>query len=82
MRTFHLLRLEDESGVSGTGVVAEGVRATDMRCVLFWLTEPGAMGIYRSIEELLAIHGHGGKTQVLWLGEQVESETGQGDNQR
>jgi hypothetical protein len=63
---FHLHRREDESGVSGTGVVAEGVRFSDGRCVLRWLTAVSSIAIYDSIEDLIAIHGHKGKTILQW----------------
>src|SRR5690349_8384191 len=70
IRRFALLRAEDESGVSGTGLVAEGVESSDGRVVLFWLrsaadpARPGCLGVYTSLGEMLAIHGHGGRTRV------------------
>ena len=42
MQRFSLKRLEDETGISGTGYVAEGVEFTHGKCVLVWLTEPGS----------------------------------------
>ncbi len=36
MKQFHLVRTEDESGVSGTGYVAEGVIFSNGWCVLRW----------------------------------------------
>jgi hypothetical protein len=36
MRRFRLQRLEDESGVSGVGYVAEGCESTDGRVALRW----------------------------------------------
>jgi len=66
MIRFHLHRREDESGISGTGMVAEGVRFSDGRCVLHWLTDVSSIAIYDNIENLVAIHGHKGKTIVQW----------------
>ena len=66
MRTFKLQRLEDQGGVSGTGIVAEGVQFTSGRCVLSWLTATTSLGIYADIETLVEIHGHGGRTLVIW----------------
>ena len=37
MRTFTVLREGDESGVSGTGTVAEGVEFGDGTCVIRWM---------------------------------------------
>ena len=64
MRTFKLVRIIDDSGVSGTGVVAEGVLFSNDAVVISWLTEHQSLGIYPSMEELIAIHGHGGHTVV------------------
>ncbi len=66
MRTFHLYREVDESGVSGTGIVAEGVMFSNCWVALHWLKEYTCVNIYPSIAEVMAIHGHGGKTKVLW----------------
>ena len=66
MRTFHLHREEDESGVSGTGVVAEGVLLTNTKVVVSWLTIHKSIAIYDSLAEMQAIHGHGGKTRIVW----------------
>ena len=66
MRTFYLERLEDETGISGTGVVTQGVEFSDGTCVMKWLTGTSSIGIYNSIEELIQIHGHEGKTVLRW----------------
>ena len=67
MRLFRLNRLEDESNVSGTGIVAQGVVFDDGTCVLRWLTQHSSTAIYGSVEEMISIHGHGGKTVLEWL---------------
>ncbi len=67
MRTFDLNRVEDETGVSGTGIIAEGVEFTNGTCALVWLTEVHSIAaIYDSIDTLVKIHGHGGMTIVEW----------------
>jgi len=66
MKTFHLLRTEDESGVSGTGIIAEGSMDHNGTCFLSWLTKYQSWGIYPSLEVLVAIHGHGGATKVVF----------------
>lgn len=68
-RRFYLLRQEDESGVSGTGVVAVGVEFPSGQCVIEWVTkrtEGGSLGVYDSMAALEQVHGHGGKTEVCW----------------
>lgn len=64
MRRFYLRRLVDETGVSGTGVITEGVEFSDGTCVMRWLTATSSIAIYNNIIELLKIHGHAGKTLV------------------
>ena len=66
MRNFWLKRIEDESGVSGVGVVAEGTQFENGKCVLAWVTQFQSVAVYDSIEELERIHGHNGKTLVVW----------------
>lgn len=67
MRRFHLQRNEDETGVSGTGVVAEGVQFTDGRCTIRWRTARASTADYDSITDLEEIHGHQGRTVVVWV---------------
>ena len=63
-RLFRLLRDEDESGVSGTGYVADGVRWHDGTCTVHWRTEHTSTTVYKDFPTVLAIHGHGGKTRA------------------
>lgn len=67
MRRFIFVRDQDASGVSGTGVVAEGVRFATGRCALSWLTNPSSLGIYNDVAEMMQIHSHGGATRLEWL---------------
>lgn len=67
MRRFELHRVEDKTGVSGTGVIAEGVEFGDGTAVLRWKTQFRSTGFYASMTELEAIHGHGGTTKTVWL---------------
>ena len=62
---FYLNRIEDESGVSGTGVVARGVILPSGHCVLEWLTFTSSIAIYKNVNDLMEIHSHGGKTQII-----------------
>jgi len=66
MRSFVLYRREDASGVSGIGVVAEGAKFSDGSASLRWLTKYTSTAVYESMEVLEAIHGHGGKTVVIF----------------
>jgi hypothetical protein len=66
VRSFHLNRTEDESGISGVGIVAEGVVFADGGVMLYWLTQYRSVAFYKSVEDLEAIHGHHGRTAVIW----------------
>lgn len=69
MRRFQLHRDEDETGVSGTGIVAEGVQFTDGHVALRWLTDHTSTAIYGDLLDVSVIHGHGGKTRIVFLDE-------------
>lgn len=66
MRQFSLQRNVDETGISGTGRVAEGVVFSNGWCALTWLTPYTSVVFYPSIEDVRFIHGHGGKTQIVF----------------
>jgi hypothetical protein len=66
-KRFILYRREDETGISGTGIVAEGVQFSTNKCVIAWLSETPSVEVYDTLEEMLHIHGHNGKTVVKWI---------------
>ena len=65
MKMFYLKRTEDESGVSGTGRIAQGFIFDNGKVALTWLSEHPSVTVYDSIGEVTAVHGHGGKTEVV-----------------
>jgi len=70
MKQFHLERKEDETGVSGTGKVAEGVIFGNGKVAMNWISDntnidASSLGIYDSIDDVRKIHGHEGKTEVV-----------------
>jgi len=67
MRRFLLQRDHDVSGVSGTGVVAEGVQLTSGRVVMQWLGSTPSIVFHESMDNVELIHGHGGNTWVNWI---------------
>jgi len=73
--SFSLVRTEDESGVSGTGTVAVGARFPGGRCVVSWLTPVTSVTVYDSVSDVVAIHGHGGKTRLKWDDDTVPPKT-------
>jgi hypothetical protein len=74
-RMFTLVRENDVTGISGTGVVAEGIEFSDGVAVIRWLdtaTARKANGvkpttvIHESIASVVALHGHRRSTYVLF----------------
>jgi hypothetical protein len=66
-RRFHLIRDIDETGISGTGCIAEGVQWSNGWCSLMWLTEYFSLVVYPDIKSVEKIHGHQGKTRIVWV---------------
>lgn len=66
-RLFVLERTEDETGISGTGIVAEGVEFSNGMCAMCWLTSMHSVAVYPNLRQLEAIHGHNGRTKVRYV---------------
>lgn len=67
LRRFHFDRLEDASGVSGCGRVAEGCLFTDTgEAVVHWLGKYGSINLYHSIDDVIQVHGHEGRTLLVF----------------
>ena len=64
MQRFKLNRIEDETGISGTGVITLGYIYENGICVMKWLTDKSSVAVYACIEDVEAIHGHKGRTLV------------------
>jgi hypothetical protein len=82
MRRFKVKRIEDESGVSGIGFVAEGVEFDDGTVAMRWLSNKASITFFLNIKHLKDLHGHGGKTKLVWIdpdptegSEEVEEKT-------
>jgi len=67
MKRFVLDRREDETGVSGTGYIAEGVLFDNGKCALAWLSRYRSVTVFDNMDEVKAIHGHDGKTIIQWI---------------
>jgi hypothetical protein len=65
-RLFVLDRKVDATGTSGVGIVAEGVKFSNGKVALHWLSHFGAVNVYDSMEVCEQLHGHGGNTKVVW----------------
>ena len=58
IKTFTVARRFDESGVSGTGVVIEGVVLATGQCIVHWLYPPprGGIAIFDSMSDFIKVH--------------------------
>ncbi len=77
IKTFTVCRINDESGVSGTGVVIEGIVLATGQCVVHWLypAPKGSIAIFESIGDFATVHikPHPGNETIITYedGEQV-----------
>lgn len=74
-KRFVLVRDQDITGISGTGVVSEGVQFSDGVVVMRW-TKAGTARpdhvkpttvVHDDAESVIALHGHGGATRIEWI---------------
>ena len=65
MKIFYLNITEDESGIYGTGRVAQGFIFDNGKVCVTWLSEHPSVTVYDNIGEVRAIHGHAGKTEIV-----------------
>ncbi|GAA4213296.1 hypothetical protein [Actinocatenispora rupis] len=67
---FVLWRHRDLTGQSGTGVVLFGLSFPGGPVVTRWrgvTTGIYQLGVWNSVDEVVAVHGHHGATDVVWL---------------
>lgn len=67
MRRFYLHRDDDPGGVSGSGFVAEGIHMSNGKVIISWRTKYTSTAQYDDLETMLNVHGHGGKTRLIWV---------------
>lgn len=65
MKKFYFLRHEDVHNNSGTGVVAEGVVFGDGSGSYTWLTKHKTVTTFVKFKDVIDLHGHGGKTEMI-----------------
>lgn len=86
MRAFLLVRDEDETGISGTGIVAEGIEFSDGRIAMRWVSSTSRSTVtWDSARDAITIHGHNGKTRMVFSDDIVwphEKEAADDENLR
>ncbi len=66
-RRFVLVRHRDLSGVSGTGIVADGCEFPSGKAVVAWRGTAPSIVVYDSMRAVEAIHGHKGAPEVRFV---------------
>ena len=58
IRSFTVCRQTDETGISGEGVVIEGVVLASGHCIIHWLFPPprGGIAIFDSMSDFVKVH--------------------------
>lgn len=64
-----LLRHKDETGVSGTGIVANVIEMPDGTIIARWRSETASTLIFANLKAIATVHGHGGNTEVVFYAE-------------
>ncbi|MFI9200195.1 hypothetical protein [Streptomyces sp. NPDC053048] len=63
---FVLQRDHDISGVSGTGIVADGIVWPDGTVSVRWRGPHPSTVAWDRLEDAMAVHGHAGATRIIW----------------
>lgn len=84
-RRFVLVRQVDVTGISGTGIVVEGVQFSDGTVAVRWL-DTGVPEVHRergvrpttviheSVQSVVALHGHNGATKLVWYDDPLDDD--------
>ena len=78
IRTFTIYRTSDETGVSGDGIIIEGVVLATGQAIIHWLTPAprGSIAVFDSLDDFTKIHinPHPGNRTIITFedGEQIK----------
>lgn len=82
IRRFKLVRDVDESGVSGTGIVAVGAQFPSGYCEIEWLNTEnsnvdtnfnGHASYPGGPDDVIEVHGHEGRTRLVWVDDELHN---------
>lgn len=79
-RRFLVYRYVDVSGVSGVGVVAQGVQWSDGSVSIRWTGKHPSTVAWDNTDDVVAVHGHQGSTELRWLDEPAPPRPAAGDS--
>jgi len=85
IRAFTVFRSSDESGVSGDGVVIEGVELATGHCIIHWLYPPprGGIAIFDSMDDFIKVHigPHPSNNTIITFQDGDQLKFGESENQ-
>ncbi|MBB1153510.1 hypothetical protein [Amycolatopsis dendrobii] len=64
---FVLERTDDVTGITGTGIVADGVVWPGGKVTIVWRGPHSSIVIWPDLETALAVHGHDGATKAVFI---------------
>lgn len=67
VQRFCLVRDVDVTGVTGIGVVADGVVWPNGKVTVCWRGPHSSIVDWDSLDDAEAVHGHDGSTHVAWF---------------
>lgn len=67
-RKFTLTRLRDKTGISGTGLVCEGIQFFNGKVTCTWHSDIASVEILESFDDFLRLHvyNHNNGSQISW----------------
>lgn len=66
IRRFHIKRDIDVSGISGTGIVADGIQWHDGMCTIHWRGKHPTDNTHLSLQSVMDIHCHEGASKIIF----------------
>jgi len=78
LRRFYLQRSSDETGISGTGRVLNGVLFTSGKVVVEWCGQYASVTLHESMESFKAVHmspHHPTANKLVWLDDRQQACT-------
>lgn len=68
-KRFYVNRIKDETGISRTGRILEGVLTQSGKVIVEWRPPMSTIGVYNTLEEFMTIHidCHPSCSEVVWI---------------
>jgi hypothetical protein len=67
MKSFEIIREEDNTGLSGTGKVAEGIEFSNGKCVVCWCSDVSTIVIHENIKSIEIIMLSHSKSKINYI---------------